>query len=449
MSEVTRPDFSFQWSSGGSIVAPSNTKIQTGWTAEVPPFQWENWSQNRQDNAIVHLFQKGISVWSSTQDYYFTVSGTKAHVQGSDGIIYEAVQSSTGQDPTTDATNTYWKQAFRSQSGAQWYALDSGTANTYKAAYVPVVKTLVDGMVLKFKALNANSGASTFTPANGVITPAAIVGGAHSALQGGEIVATGDVWLQWNTSIGGGSWVLIDSTGGGLQVAAATKSQHAIQLGQAVGRLINVQKITATGTYTPTAGAVRAIVEAVGGGGAGGGVPATGAGNSGAGGGGASGTYGLLYIASGLTSVTATIGGGGAGVQSLAGGAGGSTSFGGLMSCPGGLGGSPGVASTAAAVSGTTGTQGAAATGSLVSIQGPGLGPGISLSAASALSGGGGSTRFGFGGTPVGVNTTAGTNGLAATGFGGGGSGATAVATGAGVTGGAGAAGIIIVYEYS
>ena len=240
MTEISRPDFTYQWSSGGSIVAPSNTKIQTGWTAEVPPFQWENWSQNRQDNALVHIFQKGISTWSSTQDYYFAASAPKSFVQGSDGLIYEAVQSSTNQNPTTDTTNTYWRLAFRNQSGAPIYALDTGTANTYKADYVPVVKTLVDGMVLKFKALNANTTASTFTPANGVIAASAIVGGAHSALQGGEIVTNSDVWLQWNSSVGGGSWVLIDSTGGSLQTASATKSQHAANAGQ-----IQSQSLTA------------------------------------------------------------------------------------------------------------------------------------------------------------------------------------------------------------
>lgn len=117
MAEISKPDYTYLWSSGGSIVAPSNTKIQTGWTAEVPPFQWENWSQNRQDAAIVHMFQKGVSVWSSTQDYYFNVAGTRAYVQGSDGNIYVAVQNSLGQNPVTDTSNTYWQVAFSHPKG--------------------------------------------------------------------------------------------------------------------------------------------------------------------------------------------------------------------------------------------------------------------------------------------------------------------------------------------
>ncbi|WP_248767759.1 hypothetical protein [Pseudomonas sp. MWU12-2345] len=122
-----------------------------------------------------------------------------------------------------------------SQSDSAKYALDTGASGTYVASYAPALKALVDGVVLCFKAQNGNTGASTFSP-NG-LTAAPIVGAAHSALQGGEIVANGDVWVQWNSSIGTGSWVLIDSTGGAFQVANASKSQHAVALGQLAGAI--------------------------------------------------------------------------------------------------------------------------------------------------------------------------------------------------------------------
>lgn len=112
MAEINKPDYSQIWASGGAIVAPSDVKIQTGWTAEVPPFQWENWSQNRQDQGLAHLFQKGISVWSATGEYYFTTSGERSYVQGSDGSIYVAVADSVNQNPVTDLSNTYWRKAF-------------------------------------------------------------------------------------------------------------------------------------------------------------------------------------------------------------------------------------------------------------------------------------------------------------------------------------------------
>lgn len=98
-----------------------------------------------------------------------------------------------------------------SQSGLVDYALDTGTANAYSATYKPTPLALVDGLVLRFKAARANTNASTFAP-NGL--PAKpIVGLDHSAIQSGEITVGGDVWVQWNSSIGSGAWVMIASTG--------------------------------------------------------------------------------------------------------------------------------------------------------------------------------------------------------------------------------------------
>jgi hypothetical protein len=142
-AEVNKPNFSFQWASGGSIVAPSDVKIQTGWTAEVPPFQWENFLQNRQDNAILHLFQKGISEWDAASNYYFTSSGVRSYVQGSDGNIYIAVADSIGQDPVTDTAHTFWDVAFRSGT---LIAVRTFTTN---GTYTPTVGTktiIVEGV---------------------------------------------------------------------------------------------------------------------------------------------------------------------------------------------------------------------------------------------------------------------------------------------------------------
>lgn len=432
MTEISRPDFTYQWSSGGAIVAPSNAKIQTGWTAEVPPFQWENWSQNRQDNALVHIFQKGISVWSSTQDYYFTASAPKAFVQGSDGLIYEAVQSSTNQNPTTDTTNSYWRQAFRNQSGSPIYALDTGTANTYKADYVPVVKTLVDGMVLRFKALNANTGASTFTPNNGVITAAPIVGTGHTALTMGVISVNGDVWLQWNSSIGGGSWVLIASTG----------------VNTSGGRLLGAPQIFSTPgtfTYTPTPGTARVIVEVQAAGGAGGGAVATGAGQNAIGAPGGAGSYAKSLLSSGFSGATVVVGAGGVGVTASAGGNGGTSSFGAGISCPGGRGGP--IAGPSGGQFDTASLNSPAPTGgNITSNVGSASINMISQAAGLIVGALPGGTIFG----PGAQYTTTGTNGTASTSFGSGG-GATSNIPSAGSSriGGNGAPGIVIIWEYA
>lgn len=115
------------------------------------------------------------------------------------------------------------------QQGTSNYAVATGTANAHVAAFSPPLTSRTDGMVLRYKAPAANTSALTFNDGLGA---AAVVGAAHAALQGGETITNGDVWVQWNSSIGGGSYVMLDSSGGAQQVAPATASQHAVQLGQ-------------------------------------------------------------------------------------------------------------------------------------------------------------------------------------------------------------------------
>lgn len=110
---ITKPDMKFIWASGGAIVEPSDVKKQTGWTAEVPPHQWENWIQNRQDNYLAHINQRGIPEWDGNTEYE---AGGLSYVQGSDGKVYKSVAASgpasVVSDPTTDVTDTYWTVAF-------------------------------------------------------------------------------------------------------------------------------------------------------------------------------------------------------------------------------------------------------------------------------------------------------------------------------------------------
>ncbi|MDR5729326.1 MAG: phage tail protein [Terriglobia bacterium] len=114
------------------------------------------------------------------------------------------------------------------QSNAFTYGADIGTANAYAVNYAPAVPALVDGMTLEFQAANANTTNSTFSP-NG-ITAAPILGGAHAALQGGEIASGSKCVLMWKANLT--SWVLLESTGGALQISPGTKSAHAVNLGQ-------------------------------------------------------------------------------------------------------------------------------------------------------------------------------------------------------------------------
>lgn len=114
------------------------------------------------------------------------------------------------------------------QAPAGNYAIDAGTPNAYAAAYTPAVTDRVDGLTLKFRATTSNTGATTFAP-NG-LGAKPILGGAHAALQGGEIVAGGLVEVIWSSLLD--AWVLLGCTGGAQQVGLATNLKHAVQKSQ-------------------------------------------------------------------------------------------------------------------------------------------------------------------------------------------------------------------------
>ena len=113
------------------------------------------------------------------------------------------------------------------------------------------------------------------------------------------------------------------------------------------GRLLNIVKITSSGTYTPSAGTKSIIVEAIGGGGASGNLTATAANQNAISAAGSNGGYAKARYTSGFSSVSVTIGAGGV-VNGGSGGGycgnGGATTFGSLLTCPGGNGSAVGVA---------------------------------------------------------------------------------------------------------
>lgn len=305
-------------------------------------------------------------------------------------------------------------------------AAAGGSANAITATYSPAVTVLTDGMILYVKAASANTTAATFSP-NG-LTAKAIVGLTHLALIGGEIVANSEVCLQYNSSVGGGSWVLIYASGGTCPI-----------------KTIKRQVISASGTYTPSPGMVFCDVEVVGGGGGGGGA-AGGAGTSAAAGGGGYGGYSKkMFTAAQIgASQTVTIGAAGTGgtAGNNAGGTGGNTTFGALLTGNGGVGGSGSAALTTAGVP-AGGGAGGTATGGDLNIRGSNGFAGIVLGGSSGgLSGKGGGGVFGEGGYPSGPTGS----GNGGNGNGSGGSGG-ATATAGNAAGASGSIGLVVVLE--
>lgn len=112
MAEILKPsNLSLTWASGGDVLNPGDTKYATGWQVEIPPRQWFNYLDNRQDTALAHINQHGVVAWDNITEY----QEDKSYVQGAtNGTVYRCVQTHSGQNPEADVTNTYWIVAFAS-----------------------------------------------------------------------------------------------------------------------------------------------------------------------------------------------------------------------------------------------------------------------------------------------------------------------------------------------
>lgn len=248
MPSQAKPNVNTVWASAGLATPVDVAKQALGFVAEIPEYDDFNGMIQQISAFQKHVNQEGMPAWDS-QTQYYTNGFTKAN-----GTAYIALQDSLNNaPPALGATNAYWRDLF---ARVKDFAADTGAVNAYVGVYAPVL-TLANGLTVGLKAANANTGASTF---NGL----PLVGLNHAALQGGEIVANGILALRYNSSLGGGSWILVSSSGGALQVAPASKSQHAVQLGQVsgvVGSTRNFVMNIAAASASATATADEVIVE--------------------------------------------------------------------------------------------------------------------------------------------------------------------------------------------
>lgn len=114
MAKITKPDLSIQWAQAGSTSVPLDAKKLTGWVAEKPPFEVDNWLQNRQDKGIAYIFQMGIPEWDATTEYQ-SASGYASFVQYNK-VVYVCIQTGTNQNPST--ATAYWAVAFDAYGAA-------------------------------------------------------------------------------------------------------------------------------------------------------------------------------------------------------------------------------------------------------------------------------------------------------------------------------------------
>ena len=209
---------------------------------------------------------------------------------------------------------------------------------------------------------------------------------------------------------------------------------------------VNVQRFTTSGTYTPSANLISAILECIGAGGAGGGVVS--ANNNLNAGGGGGGGYSRKYSTAAAigASQSVTIGAGGVGVLQAAGGNGGDTSVGAICIAKGGSG-APGVV-TAAYPNPSGGAGGIAGTGDVTVAGTPGMHGNYMASGYGIVSqGNGGAGPLGGGGFAA-LNTSNSLPGSPATGYGAGGGGAACASGAAAQAGGNGSPGLVVITEF-
>ena len=305
-------------------------------------------------------------------------------------------------------------------------------------------QSLVNAQVLASLA----TGLVTVTTGTGIlgsITPVTVpLGGTgvnaltpYALLAGGTTSSSG---VQSIASVGSSGQILT-SNGASALPTFQTFSPPGFNL------VINIQKFTTSGTYTPTAGMQYCIIECLGAGGGGGGAPSAPANNVGISGGGGAGGYSRIAVSAatigGSQSVTVGTGGAGGTAGNNNGNAGGSTAVGIICTANGGSGGGAGAGgNNFAGQGGTAGTGTLNATGACGS-----AGYSAAITTVSPWGGGGANSIWGTGGRPVPSTSTNGNNALSG-GYGAGGSGAASVNSGGAFTGGTGTNGIVIITEY-
>ena len=114
MTLFKKPQFNSVWASSGSKLAPDSSKISQGWIVEIPPHEFDNWIQNRQDALLAHINQVGVPMWDATVEY----QAGKSYIQGTtSGVIYRAVTTNTNVNPELDIQGN-WTVAFQASGQA-------------------------------------------------------------------------------------------------------------------------------------------------------------------------------------------------------------------------------------------------------------------------------------------------------------------------------------------
>lgn len=116
MANITKPSgLSNIWAAAGTKIDPGNAKVGLGWVVQLPPYEYQNWVDNRQDAAIAHINQHGVAEWDAVTEY----QGNLSYTQGSNGMIYKCLVTHTNKDPINSLNSAFWVLAFESFGSVQ------------------------------------------------------------------------------------------------------------------------------------------------------------------------------------------------------------------------------------------------------------------------------------------------------------------------------------------
>jgi hypothetical protein len=210
-----------------SAYAALTSLLQNGFQSGIAPSVQLNkvWRQSSIMAAVLAQFIVDRSGQSAVDDGTITtlLANLKASAAALNGDPSQAFNVASA------TTLTHAPEAGQVQRSAFNYAgLAGGTANAITATLSPAPGSYSDYLLVTVRIAATNTSSASLN-VNGLgVVP--VIGLGHQTLQGGELFAGGFATFAYSTNYS--EAILLECTGGALQVAPATQSQHAAQLAQ-------------------------------------------------------------------------------------------------------------------------------------------------------------------------------------------------------------------------
>lgn len=164
MADIQKPSgINNIWAENGLKAPADPSKIDLGWVVEKPPFQTQNWLDNKQDKFQAHVNQHGIPYKDNETEYQANKSYA---VDPISGIVYKCIVTHVNQ-PVSNPV--YWDIAFSPYEAM----VPAGSTQMFAGASAPRGWLIADGRTVsraQYSALfavigtiyGAGNGSTTF-----------------------------------------------------------------------------------------------------------------------------------------------------------------------------------------------------------------------------------------------------------------------------------------------